>query len=104
MIDASATSIIALPPSESPPAAYVINDSSHGYGVFLIDPKSLAWFENHLGKITNKHNRQAILLQIFQMMQFGEYGINNLGKVLRQLEDEKSTIVLELIYKIMHKA
>jgi hypothetical protein len=57
MIDASASTIITLPPTESPPAAYVINDSSHGYGVFLIDPKSLAWFENHLGRITNKHNR-----------------------------------------------
>ena len=104
MIDASATTTITLPLSESPPAGYVINDSSHGYGVFIIDPKSLAWFENNLGRITNKHNRQAILVQMFQMMQFGEYGIKNLGKILKQLEDEKSTIVLELIYKIMHKA
>jgi len=83
MIDASASTTVTLPPSESLPAGYIINDSSHGYGVFLIDSKSLAWFESHLGRINNKHNRQAILLQMFQMMQFGEYGIKNLGKVLR---------------------
>jgi hypothetical protein len=57
MIDASAYTTVTLPLSESPPAAYIINDSSHGYGVFLIDHKSLAWFESHLGRITNKHNR-----------------------------------------------
>jgi hypothetical protein len=57
MINASASTTVTLPPSESPPAAYIINDSSHGYGVFLIDQKSLAWFESHLGRITNKHNR-----------------------------------------------
>ena len=41
---------------------------------------------------------------MLQMMQFGKYSLRKFGLMLKQLQDETSTIVLELIYKIMHKA
>jgi len=34
MLEASASTSFALPAVDRPPSAYVINDSSHGYGLF----------------------------------------------------------------------
>ena len=44
------------------------------------------------------------MLQQLQMMQLGFYSIKNLQHLSNQLMSEDSPIVLELFYKIMHKA
>ena len=43
------------------PNAILINSNDHGYGVFIIDDKSIRFFEENLAKIENKINKAVVI-------------------------------------------
>jgi len=86
------------------PNAFIINDSELAYGMFMIDERSLKWLDFNLARLPDRLTRQAVMLQTLLMMQHGHCSIYKIQYLLEQLNDETSTITLDLLYKIMYKA
>jgi len=50
------------------PEAILLNSNDHGYGVFLMDDKSIRYFEENLSTIENKLNQACVTSQLIMMM------------------------------------
>ena len=59
-----------------------MNSNDHGFGVFVIDDKSIRFFEQNLAKIDNQLNKAVVIGQLLIMMRQILYPATRLPLVL----------------------
>lgn len=70
------------------PEAIMVNSSDHGFGVFVIDDKSIRFFEENLEKIDNQLNKAVVIGQLLIMMRQILYPATRLPLILNQMMEE----------------
>jgi hypothetical protein len=70
------------------PEAILMNSSDHGFGVFVVDDKSIRFFEENLSKIESQLDKAVVIGQLLIMMRQIMYPATRLPLVLNQMMDE----------------
>ena len=65
-----------------------MNSNDHGFGVFVIDDKSIRFFEENLSKIESQLNKAVVIGQLLIMMRQIMYPATRLPLVLNQMMEE----------------
>ena len=64
------------------PEAILMNSNDHGYGVFVMDDKSIRFFEENLSKLENHLNKAVVIGQLLIMMRQIMYPATRLPLIL----------------------
>ena len=86
------------------PEAILINSNDHGYGVFVVDDKSIRFFEQYLSKLDNQLNKAVVIGQLLIMMRQIMYPATRLPLVLNQMMDEPNQNLINAVYMSLIQA
>ena len=81
-----------------------MNSNDHGYGVFVIDDKSIRFYEENLSKIENQLNKAVVIGQLLIMMRQILYPATRLPLVLNQMMDESNQNLINAVYMALVSA
>jgi len=86
------------------PEAIMVNSSDHGFGVFVIDDKSIRFFEENLEKIDNQLNKAVVIGQLLIMMRQILYPATRLPLILNQMMEEQNQNLINAVYMALVSA
>jgi len=72
------------------PEAILMNSNDHGFGVFVIDDKSIRYYEQNLSTIKNQLNKAVVIGQLLIMMRQILYPATRLPLILNQMMEEQN--------------
>lgn len=75
-----------------------MNSSDHGFGVFVVDDKSIRFFEENLSKIESQLDKAVVIGQLLIMMRQIMYPATRLPLVLNQMMDEPNQNLINAVY------
>jgi len=81
-----------------------MNSNDHGFGVFVIDDKSIRFYEENLSKIENQLNKAVVISQLLIMMKQIMYPATRLPLVLDQMMDEPNQNLINAVYMALVSA
>jgi hypothetical protein len=65
-----------------------MNSNDYGFGVFVIDDKSIRYYEENLSRIESQLNKAVVISQLLIMMRQILYPATRLPLILNQMFDE----------------
>ena len=80
------------------PLAILTNSDDYGFGLFTIDAKSAAFFEEHLPLVPSQLNRVVVISQVIVMMREVMYAATRFPRILNQMIDEKNQNLINTAY------
>lgn len=86
------------------PEAILLNSNDNGYGVWLLDDKSIRYFEENLSTIDNKLNQACITGQLIMMMKQVIYPATRLPILLTQMMNESNQNIINALYMALIQA
>jgi hypothetical protein len=86
------------------PESILMNSNDHGFGVFVIDDKSIRFYEENLSKIENQLNKAVVISQLLIMMKQIMYPATRLPLVLDQMMDEPNQNLINAVYMALVSA
>ena len=75
-----------------------MNSNDHGYGVLVIDDKSIRFYEENLARIENQLNKAVVIGQLLIMMRQIMYPATRLPLILNQMMDEPNQNLINAVY------
>jgi hypothetical protein len=82
----------------SVPEAILMNSEDHGFGVFVIEDRSIRFYEERLSAIPNQLNKAVIIGQLLIMMRQIMYPATRLPLILSQMMDEPNQNLINAVY------
>ena len=64
------------------PEAFLMNSNDHGFGVFVVDDRSIRYFEQNLSSIENQLNKAVLIGQLLIMIRQILYPATRLPLIL----------------------
>lgn len=86
------------------PEAILMNSSDHGFGVFVIDDKSIRFFEENLASIDDQLNKAVVIGQLLIMMRQIMYPATRLPLILNQMMEEQNQNLINAVYMALVSA
>jgi len=86
------------------PEAILTNSNDHGFGVFIIDDRSIRFFEANLSTIENQLNKAVVISQLLVMLRQIMYPATRLPLVLNQMMDEPNQNLINAVYMSLVQA
>lgn len=81
-----------------------MNSNDHGFGVFVIDDKSIRFYEENLSIIDNQLNKAVVIGQLLIMMRQILYPATRLPLILNQMMDEPNQNLINAVYMALVSA
>jgi hypothetical protein len=81
-----------------------MNSNDYGFGVFVIDDKSIRYYEENLSKIDNQLNKAVVIGQLLVMMRQILYPATRLPIVLNQMVEEPNQNLINAVYMALVSA
>jgi len=81
-----------------------MNSSDHGFGVFVIDDKSIRFFEENLASIDDQLNKAVVIGQLLIMMRQIMYPATRLPLILNQMMEEQNQNLINAVYMALVSA
>jgi len=82
----------------------LLNSNDWGFGYFVLDDKSIKFFEQNLSKIENKLNKTTIIGQLILMMRQIAYPATRLPILLKQMAEEKNQNLINTVFGALFTA
>lgn len=86
------------------PHAILMNSSDYGFGVFVIDEKSIKVYEQHLDKVPDQLNKAVVIGQFIVMMREILYPATSFPRILTQMYDEKNQNLINTVFTALWAA
>jgi len=86
------------------PEAILMNSNDYGFGVFVIDDKSIRYYEENLSKIESQLNKAVVISQLLIMMRQILYPATRLPLILTQMLDEQNQNLINAVYMALVSA
>lgn len=86
------------------PQAILMNSNDHGFGVFVIDDKSIRFYEKNLSSIDNQLNKAVVISQLLIMMKQIMYPATRLPLILNQMMEEQNQNLINAVYMALVSA
>lgn len=86
------------------PEAILMNSNDHGFAMFVIDDKSVRYYEQNLSKIENQLNKAVVIGQLLIMMRQILYPATRLPLILNQMMDEQNQNLINAVYMALVSA